>query len=154
MVAGPGDAMRPRGQKGCTSGLRVNALYYIAAEVGPEQSFDPQIRPPPMSSKMSSQRYVKGNSQIDQELTNGLNSRARKRPHLQVSIVYPALGPPSSHGHPGSATQIDGSLQGPESLTERNDAHPRPRQKQTGRNRRAFLFTQNPATRQKLTGAI
>jgi hypothetical protein len=60
-------------------------------------------------------RYVKGSSHIDQCLTNVLNSRARKPPHLQASPEYPALGSRSSHGHPGSSTQIDGSLQGSDS---------------------------------------
>jgi hypothetical protein len=74
-----------------------------------------------------------------------VNSLAQKRPDLQVTPAYSALGSPSSHGHPGSSTQIDGSLQGSESLTERNDALSLTLNKQSGRNRR---------TQQQLTGAL
>jgi hypothetical protein len=59
--------------------------------------------------------------------------------------AYPTLGSLSSHGHPGSSTQIDGNLQGSKSLTERNDACTWIWNARAGRYQCTF-FTQNPAT--------
>ena len=88
---------------------RLGLVLCIKLPIGPEQSFGSQDEFSAVCQRELSHGPITGNE---------LNSRARKRPHHQVSTEYPALGSPSSHDQHGSLTQIDGSLQGSESLAE------------------------------------